>query len=236
MPTTTYKYAQELPVRQFQETLEISSGKRLKVKINDNRSTMLSVRWEPDYTRVSLHRMFLQAPGNVMEALACYLKGEKRILSPAIKKFIEENIKKLDYSRTLDRSSLNAKGAVYDLQQISDEINDKYFNGQLRLFITWFTQSKTKNRSKITLGLYQDTLRLVKINRLLDSREVPLYLVKFVVYHEMLHAVCPPQVDDRGTSHIHSREFKRRESQFEYCQQGKKWIQDNRGALFDDPL
>ncbi len=73
----------------FQKQLEVYSGKKLKLRINNNRSTMLSVRWNPDLTSVSLHRMFLQAPQNVMEELACYLAKPKKGLSAAVKEFIE---------------------------------------------------------------------------------------------------------------------------------------------------
>lgn len=221
-------------LRRFQKSLEDSSGKRLKLKINDNRSTMLSVRWEPDHTRVSLHRMFLQAPSNVMDALACYLKGEEKKLAPTIKKFIEEQVQDLDYSQSVDRDSLLTCGKIFDLQQIYDEINQRYFLGKLRLLVTWFQQPQSKNRSKINLGLYQDTLRLIKINRILDRRDIPRYLVSFVVYHEMLHSVCPPQVDDQGINHIHSKDFKKLEARFHAFTQAKAWLENHRCTLFDD--
>lgn len=231
---TKQENQEHFPLHHFQQTLEVSSGKRLKVKINDNRSTMLSVRWEPDYTRVSLHRMFLQAPGNVMEALACYLKGEEKSLSPSIKQFIEENIRHVDYSRTLDRKRLFAQGKVYDLAQLFTELNEEYFDKRLQLLITWFIQPKAKVRSKVNLGLYQDTLRLIKINSILDSREVPRVVLKFVVYHEMLHAVSPPYVDEQGTNRIHSKEFKLLERRFKQYEEAKQWIRTHRGMLFEE--
>ena len=80
----------------IQKQLEDSSGIKLKLRINDNRSTMLSVKWEPDGAKVSLHRIFLDAPRNVMDALACYLKREDRIIAPTVKAFIEDRLKKLD--------------------------------------------------------------------------------------------------------------------------------------------
>lgn len=223
-----------LPLDRFQETLEVCSGKKLKVKINDNRSTMLSVRWESDLTSVSLHRMFLQAPSNVMQALACYLKGENRHLSPTVKAFIEHNVQYLDYSHSLDPNDLHVVGRVYHLQSLYDSLNAEYFNNSLRLLVTWFELPKHKQRNKITLGLYQDPLRLVKINRLLDHLEVPPYLISFVMYHEMLHAVSRPYVDKTGTNRIHSKEFKQLEERFRYYEQAKRWIKVNRGALFDE--
>ncbi len=72
-------------LRSFSQVLEDSARMKLKLKINDNHSTMLSVRWEPECAKVSLHRMFLEAPENVMQALACYIRGEHKILAPSKK-------------------------------------------------------------------------------------------------------------------------------------------------------
>ncbi len=124
----------------FQERLENSTGKKFCLRINDNRSTMLSVKWEPDCTKVSMHRMFLQAPRNVMQALACYLKGEHKQIAPAIKAYIEHHLQQLDYSHELDLSKLQSKGRVYDLHKIYRSLNPVYFDGPLGLHITWFGQ------------------------------------------------------------------------------------------------
>ena len=58
-------------------SLEKGSEAKVQLKINNNRSTMLSVRWEPDCTKVSLHQMFLNAPTNIMQDLACYVRQEQ---------------------------------------------------------------------------------------------------------------------------------------------------------------
>ena len=131
--------------------LEQPSGKKLKLKINDNRTTMLSVRWEPDCTQVSLNRMFLEAPRNVMQALGCYLNSEDRVMAPVIKSFIRDNLNKQDSSHLLDRTKLITQGAVYDLQELFDALNHDYFHGALSsLAITWFGKSDQRNRSRVT--------------------------------------------------------------------------------------
>ncbi|MFI0434789.1 MAG: hypothetical protein ACH350_03540 [Parachlamydiaceae bacterium] len=217
----------------FQEQLEISAGIKLQLKINNNRSTMLSVKWEPDHTKVSLHRMFLKAPKNIMEALACYLKGENRKLSPSIKAYIESNVQKMDYSHHLDFSKLQTKGDVYDLEEIYRGLNEDYFGGAVDLFITWFGERKRKNSRRVTFGLFHDPLRLIKINRLLDDEEFPPYFVAYVVYHEMLHHVCPTQVNENGFKQIHSEAFKKREAQFEYFKEARRWLRENEHDLFN---
>ncbi|WP_068468709.1 hypothetical protein [Candidatus Protochlamydia phocaeensis] len=217
----------------FQEQLENRVGIKLHLKINDNRSTMLSVKWEPDCTKVSLHRMFLQAPHNIMQELACYLKGEHKKIGPSIKAYIEDNLQKLDYSHELDLSKLQTKGRIYDLKQIYCNLNQEYFDQSLKLHITWFGNARRRACSRITFGLYHDPLKLIKINRLLDNKHFPDYFVSYVVYHEMLHYVCPTYVDKNGLKHIHSRAFKEREKQFKYYSQAQQWIRDNQCYLFN---
>src|ERR1700722_470754 len=173
------------------EHLENRIGTKLQLKINDNRSTMLSVKWEPDCAKVSLHRMFLTAPQNIMEELTCYFSQEGKIISPNVKAYIEDNLKKIDYSHTLNKGRLSHQGDVYNLQTIYNQLNHEYFNNELQLAFTWFGKANQRNRSKVTFGLYHDSLKLIKIHKMLDNDSFPEYFVSFVMYHEMLHNVCP---------------------------------------------
>ncbi len=216
----------------FQEELEDDIGKKLQLKINDNRSTMLSVKWEPDCTKVSLHRMFLKAPQNIMQALACYIREENGVMHPKIKAFIESGLQKLDYSSVLDPKKLYQIGNVHHLKQIYDDLNREYFNGKLQLAITWFGKFNYRNRNRVTFGLYHDSMKLIKINRMLDSPSFPDYFVAYVIYHEMVHHVCPAYVDERGINRIHSKEFKETESKFKYFGLAEKWIRENQDSFF----
>ena len=216
----------------IQKQLEDSSGLKLKLKINDNRSTMLSVKWEPDHAKVSLHRIFLKAPQNVMEALACYLKREDKIIAPTVKAFIEDKLKTLDYSQKIDQKKLYSQGNVHNLQEIYNELNAEYFDNQLNLYITWFGTPNKRCRSRVTFGLYHDPLRLIKVNRLLDSPSFPQYLVAYVIYHEMVHHVCPPYFDANGHQCIHTKDFKIREEQFRHYDLAQEWIKKNKENFF----
>lgn len=215
----------------FQRKLENSSGKKLKLKINDNRSTMLSVRWEPDCTRVSLHRMFLEAPQNIMQSLACYIRKEEKIIPDNIKYFIEDNFKKLP-THLINREKLSTQGAVYNLEKIYNELNCEYFDMKLNLSITWFGKLRRRSRSRITVGLYQDSTKLIKIHRLLDSQVLPEYVVSFVIYHEMLHNVCPAYRDEKGVHRVHTKEFKQREALFRHYHLAQQWIRGHYDYLF----
>ncbi len=167
-----------------------------------------------------------------MQALACYIKQEDKIIDPDIRYFIEENLKKMDYSHLLERRKLYTQGMVYNLQRIYHDLNKEYFDNRLNLFITWFGKPNFRCRTRVTFGLYHDPLKLIKINRLLDSPSFPDYLVSYVVYHEMLHHVCPAYHDENGVHRIHTKEFKKRESQFRHFNLAQDWIRDHQQHLF----
>jgi len=217
----------------FQQQLQSASGKQLKLKINDNHSTMLSVKWEPDCTKVSVHKMFLDAPQNVMEALACYIHNGEGAMAPIVKSFIEDGLQNLDYSNRIDSHKLNPYGKVYDLKEIYDTLNKEYFDEALKLKITWFDRN-IKDKKKISFGLYCDLLKLIKIHRQLDNAKFPKYVVAYIVYHEMLHNTCPTYVDTKGVRQIHNRKFKTQEVQFKEFHRAQNWIKQHCALFFQD--
>lgn len=216
----------------FQEEIEQAVKKPVKLKINDNRSTMLSVKWEPGYTKVSMHRMFLEAPKNIMDALSVHIKTKNSNVCPSVKAYIEEKLPVYDYSKSIDKSRFVTKGETYDLKELYDSINQNYFDGQIDLHITWYGKVKSKRRSQVTFGLYQQSLQLVKIHRMMDSSLFPEYFVRFVIYHEMLHHICPAYYDQNGRHHIHTPEFKRREREFREYDEAQNWMKNNTNHFF----
>jgi len=221
-----------MTLEKFQKLLENELKKSVKLVINDNRSTMLSVKWEPHCTKVSLHRFFLNAPQEIMDSLAGYITREQENISQSVKTFIEVNMHNLDYSHEVNPLCLETLGKIYDLTALYDGINATYFDGELKLHITWFGEQSPKYRSRIVFGLYHGPLKLIKINRILDDIRFPEYFISYVLYHEMLHFVCRSYYDKKGKHRIHSDEFKKRERQFEYYGQAQDWLKRNREHFF----
>lgn len=227
-----FLWKKSYPEKTFHEELESRVGKKLKIRINDNRHTMLSVRWDAEITKVSMHRMFLEAPNEVMHDLATYLKKKRKRLAPSVQAYIDSRLQLLDYSHLLDPSKLCTQGRVYDLVGIYQRVNERYFNNNLNLSITWFGRHHQRNRTLATFGLYYDSMKLIKINRLLDNPDFPEYVVEYVIYHEMLHHVYPSYMGENGRRCIHNKEFKEKEKQFHYYKHAKQWIEENYEGLF----
>ena len=64
----------------------------------------------------------------------------------------------------------------------------------------------TKKAVKTYFGICRYEDRSIKINKILNSPDIPRFVIEFVLYHEMLHTVLP--------NNGHDRVFKERESKF----------------------
>jgi hypothetical protein len=219
-------------VETFHKRLQACIGRLVKLTINDNRSTMLSVSWAYGQVRLSLHRMFLTASYEILLALARYVRREEKGVPLIIKVFIDANVSRLDYSHELSDQALVTCGVVYNLQEIYEQLNSQYFATPLSLKITWYGEGLPKNKSRVNLGLYYDAMKLIKIHRLLDDANVPYYVIQYVVYHEMLHAVCHTYIDQKGWLRAHGDNFTAREEQFGHYTLAKNWLKRYQRTFF----
>jgi len=207
--------------------------KHLKIEwdivLNDNRSTMLRVlSRKRKSARVSIHRIFLEAPDEVISAVAHHVRGTRRNQDHLIRGYIQTSLPRLHYPV----GETVTKGQHYDLQMIYDHINAAYFQNTLNLKITWYGSAAKKPRTRITYGQYLDHQKLVKIHRLLDDPFFPPYFVEFIVYHEMLHAIVPGYLDEAGYFRTHGAEFKEREQAFAHYKRAIAWEKRHKEKLF----
>lgn len=128
-----------------------------------------------------------------------------------------------DSKRARGRKVLTtSKGAVYDLDQIFDALNQQYFDGAIPTpALTW----SAKKTYRI-LGHHDATHDTVAISKSLDASNVPRYVVEYVVYHEMLH-IHHPTKHVNGRRYNHTAAFRRDEEKFAYFEEAEKWIERN---------
>lgn len=205
---------------QFYETVTKKVGRRLELHIHRNRSALLRFERSIFKTRLFVHEAFLSASEDVLDHLARYVVSSARdsAASRAINGFIET-------IETATRTiRLDAVGVVYDLESILKRIHAEYFDSALDVQgITWFSPRKGSGRS-VTLGQFDTQLKIVKINRILDSETCPDYFVDFVVFHEVLHAKIPPRFDTKRRRRvIHGPDFRAEEKTFKRYRCAKAW-------------
>ena len=214
---------------------EESTGRKLNLKINDNRSTMININWSTEVIKASVHRMFLSAPDTIQNDLKKYLIEPEAPVPPSITQYIDQMLPTYDYSERIKEDSIRFIGRCFNLQSIYEEINQQYFNGSLLLKITWFGRDNYRPKRQVDLGLFFDHMKLIKIHRILDDPKVPKEVIKFIIYHEMLHAVYPVEMDSKGRRIVHSKAFNEKEAQFESFDFVTRWIEIFQNNSFELP-
>ncbi len=107
-----------------------------------------------------------------------------------------------------------------DLLMIYRELNETFFNGQLpEVTIRW---SDRANKRK--LGHWDAYRKEIVINPLLNMPEVPFYVLRSIVFHEMLHIALPPYAKN-GRIVRHHKAFREAEKQFPDYHRTQQWIE-----------
>ncbi len=215
----------ELDERELGRRLTLLTGKAVSLSITSNRVSVLSVRnflsGGRDGIRLRLHCIFLKAGPEVIREVARFItSGKKGARFPLITRFIKENeaeLKNKKDGRTRELR-LNVQGRFHDLGRIYDSLNAEYFGGGIECAITWGKRPQAGTVRKRTLGSFScDGMGpgkgLIRINPVLDRKNVPSYYVRFVVYHEMLHADMGVGRKN-GRRQVHTPLFKERERLF----------------------
>lgn len=204
-------------------------GERVRLVVHDNRSTMVSFRRAAGLLHYRVHHMFLEAPGEVVSALAAFagpgrgMAARRRDAGGRIDAYVRQHRARIGAPRP---ARLEAHGSVHDLQAIFDRLNAHYFEGRVEARIGWGPNRGGRRRRTIKTGVYVQDARLIRIHPALDRREVPELYVAAVVFHEMLHQVVPA-LERNGRRLVHSAEFRRRERAYPGHAMAKRWEEEN---------
>jgi predicted metal-dependent hydrolase len=120
---------------------------------------------------------------------------------------------------------------VYDLREIFDRLNKRYFSGKLKATIEWSRRGRaSSNRTQIRHGTCTAADGLIRIHPDLDCAWVPPWFVTYIVYHEMLHLKLWPATE-RGRTVFHTPQFYAAEKRFGHYQIAHQWERKNINAL-----
>ncbi len=178
-----------------------------------------TVRLRGDTAHVRLSDVLRRAPVSIIESAAAILLGRLYRRRPPgdlldlYRQFAQSadtRAKIMALRRGRARKlDLHPSGSHHDLHEMYGALNERYFSCVLpNPRLGW---SKRSWRSQ--LGCFDPALNQIIINRMLDRRDVPDYVVAYVLYHEMLHQKHPVKFE-RCRRASHSAEFRREERQF----------------------
>jgi len=203
-------------------------GAPLEFRLTDNASTMMTFRpaRRDRPAQLRAHRMFATAPPEVVEALANWALGRrKRSVCRALDEYIAAH-RHLVRARPVPAEALVTAGEFHDLDAHYAALNAEEFAGAIDAPITWGRFPAPRRQRSIRLGSYSPDAHLIRIHPHLDQRFVPDFFVRYIVFHEMLHAQLGIEVAPSGRRCIHTAEFNRRERAYRDYARAIAWNDD----------
>lgn len=196
--------------------------------LTDNRATLVSFRRLPEELRLRVHHLFLDAPENIVRAIAAYVgRGDTRAQA-VLEEFTQEKREKVRRTRR-PGAPLKARGQCFDLRAIYERLNTTHFQGRIQADIGWARRPGRKLRKTIRLGTYDDRLREIRLHPALDQPHVPAFVVDAVVFHAMLHQLFPKEPGSCPSAH--SPEFLEQERAFPLLDAALRWQHEHLRAL-----
>jgi hypothetical protein len=223
--------------RQLADTLSDLLAERVRLTVHDNRSTMVSFRRETGEIHYRVHHMFLEAPHDVVNALAAFAgprrgaAARRREAGTRIDAFVKRNRARIAVPRA-DR--LLSRGRVHDLQEIYDRLNATHFEGRIEARIGWGPVRPGRRRRTVKTGVYVQDARIIRIHPTLDRPQVPEFYVAAVVFHEMLHQAVPAR-EVNGRRIVHGADFRRRERAYPDHARARAWEDRHLSLLLSSP-
>jgi len=176
---------------------------------------------------VDISDLLKDAPAPIQEALALILLSKLFRLIPdqsAVARY-RHYLHRADIRQMLQaakgargRKTIRPpQGEVYDLCKLFEDLNLQYFDGAMpQPRLGWSSKG-----SRTTLGHYDPSHHIIVLTRLLDSPEAAELVVKYVLFHEMLHLKFPTEYRE-GKRCVHTRKFKEAEKKFEHFDEAKR--------------
>lgn len=181
---------------------------------------------------VRIAELLNNAPLDVHKALAYILVAKllgKQVPSKArsfYRQFLDNEDfqdKAIEHKRQNGRKVITSpKGDFFDLENIFNKLNSIYFQDE----ISKPTLSWSKRRTYRRLGHHDPVHNAIIISKSLDEKNVPKFVVEYVMYHEMLH-IKHPAIQQNGRRCVHTSIFKRDEEKFKHFNKAERWIEEN---------
>ena len=206
------------PIPEFKIEFFPFAGLNHTARLHDNR---LSVR---------VSDIFTDAPAEIYRSLALILlaklyrkkidQSHHRVYRTFIlSELIQERARVIRSNRGRPTRIRTALGRYVDLNQMFDRLNGQYFSGAMaKPHISW-SLKKTRH----VLGRFDITHNTIFITRLFDSPEIPLAVIEYVMFHEMLHMKHQCRVHEARMV-VHTPEFKAEEKRFAEYREAKLWL------------
>ena len=188
-----------------------------------------TIRLRQDVVHVRISDLLEGSPETVLEAIAhillakIYRKPIQPLHSTRYRRYVSSHdmAAKAHLLRQVRgrKQIASARGLIYDLDDIFEDLNRKFFYGLLaRPRMTW-----SRLRARNSLAHFDPAHNAIVVSRVFDHTRVPRYAIEYIVYHEMLHLKHPVKL--RGSRRcVHGPEFQAEERLFPELEEAKQFL------------
>jgi hypothetical protein len=228
-----FERVDEIYARVFRHLRPTLAVPEVVVKFHRFTNLTSNIRFSQGKLLVKISDLLEGAPAPVQEALA-YILLSKLFRQPPPPKMLRAYklyLSRVEIRRTVHlvrqlrgRKVFTApQGEHFDLVPIFEDLNLRFFHGLMaRPDLGWSVK-----RSRSILGHYDPSHHAIVLSKVLDQASVPLYVVEYVLYHEMLHLRHP--VEHKGAARrIHTRDFQSAEKQFPLFAEARAFLKGMR--------
>ncbi len=171
----------------------------LQLTVNANRRTMVSTRRHGRSLRISVHWAIVSCTKD----LVAFVIHQDRSVLPAL-------MARCEPGRPRPQQRLRTAGTHHDLAELLAQVQAEAFETLVPARITWGRRGQRPRRARrrsLRFGSRDET-GLVRIHPVLDDPSVPAWFLRFVIFHELLHAVHPPEPSPSGRRRLHPPAFR----------------------------
>jgi hypothetical protein len=205
-------------------------GRSVRVSFGRARRSVLVAREEGRVLAVRMNERFAEAPPEIRAATAAWLRSGKRAKRAC--RLLDEYVAVLCERLAADPHPLPAarpRGTAHDLSELGAELlatdlaGERFPLGAPRL--TWGRRGRAGRQ--LQLGSFDPESNLVRLHPVLDQAAVPRSFVRYVLFHELLHATMPTARPEDGRAIHHPPAFRRRESAYPGYAAALRWQDAN---------
>ena len=227
----------------FEEIAQTRNIPNLTITFNKRLRKSWHLTVTPDnHKKLSLPYLLKDAPQEIKEAVLDWtalakprLKRKrntyyqkKRELERSVWQYMEGQGVVFTQKRAVnpDTFTHNTKGKVYNLIELFDTINQRYFKGTIQSFIRWGAYASKTSYQTYFNDQHGNRHNLITIAGAYNHPKVPGFAITGVIFHEMLHIVYP-RYKKNGRNVIHGPEFRKAERMYPFRDKWYKWEREN---------
>jgi len=178
---------------------------------------------------------FAEAPDEIQDAVVRWIRSGRRArrTNRMLDEWTHARIDELSQEAPRPVRA-EPRGEHHDLAPLARELRREHFPTELPTpadvpAITWGKRGRSRTRRSLQLGIFDFRARVVRIHRVLDQPAVPAWFVRYVLFHELLHAAL--EGDERDGARHHGPVFRARERRYPDYAAALAWEREHLGAL-----